>query len=385
MNVIKLYIYGYLNVYYVNYYGLLSKSHTTYKEFKVLKLASYLNLSAWTKKMVIKFLNIIIWFEVPFSLLLVSFRFLKSFGKCLVTPFKKIENQYLLLGAGEVKTKQLLEETDLDNIRVVTIPYITNKIYQGLDIISIYSGIVLNDVIKSYYKAICTIIIIYKKYRTRDFLTRSYSSFEYYLAYYYTQRSCASNVYIFTSTYSKWAFLHGYLQHKTIFLQHGWLSNESINLLKIGSANAAYYISEQQKHVCEGLLFNNKPEAHYLKGIKFNIIPDKTKINILLVCESGFRRKELKIIEEIAKNKDLRLFVKPHPKDKDIEVFENLKEECGLIILQGYNFPAVDYVISYESTLAIEYEMKGVTTLVYDRDEYEEEYRRLLSMKVHHD
>jgi len=384
MNVIKYYILGYLNVYYMNYYGLYGKTHETYKEFKISKLTSYLNLSPSVAKTTLRIINVLILLEVPLSVILLTLRFIQCFITCPFVPFKRKENENLLIGAGEVKTKQLLSTTDIDkdSIIIIKIPYISEKIYNGLSTLSVFSGIRTGDVIKSYVKSIKTILVIRRKYGKRDFLTRSYSSFEYYLGYYYICRASHTNTFFFTSTYSRWAFLHGHTDHKTVFLQHGWISDKTTFLNKIGTVDRAYYISEQQKKTCEYILFNNKPEAFYLKGLKYNIYPEKDKINILLICESTFMQRQLEIIETISKNKNLRLYVKPHPKDKDLDVYNSLKEKCNFILLQGYNFPEVDYVISYESTLAVEYEMNGVKTLIYDRDEYERQYCEIVNMEV---
>lgn len=43
------------------------------------------------------------------------------------------------------------------------------------------------------------------------------------------------------------------------------------------------------------------------------------------------------------------------------------------------DYPAVDYVISYDSTLVLEYQAKGVKTLMYEDLDYETEYQKLLN------
>ena len=379
---LKNYFLGYLNSYFIICDFVLGSSNISYKDYKISGITQYLDLKAWQEKIVRGLFGFVVVLELPISFVIITYRLIYYIIMWSVTRQKHLNNSNILISTGEVKTKQIISTSDyqIKDITVVMIPFVNKKIYEGFEVVSAFSILNLIDVLKSYGNAAKTIVLMKRKYGHRDILTRSYSSFEYYLACFLPKHIDSSNTFVFTSTYSRWGFLHGQLQNQTVFLQHGWLSNKTLYLNKIGFANKAYYINEEQKNTCELILFKNKPEAHYLKLLQFNITPSKDKVNILLICESSFMNRQIKIIDEISKNNRLRLYVKPHPKDKNIKYFEDNEKEKGYILLKGYNFPAVDYAISYESTLAVEYEMKGVKVLLYNQPDFNEQYNRLLNL-----
>ena len=100
-------------------------------------------------------------------------------------------------------------------------------------------------------------------------LFRSYSSFEYFLSYFFINRSRLTNKYYFVNTYDRWAYIFGDIKHETYFIQHGILSGDVL-IKKIGRVDYAYYIDKEQKDICEKILFDNVPVARYRNRMNFS-------------------------------------------------------------------------------------------------------------------
>ena len=219
-----------------------------------------------------------------------------------------------------------------------------------------------------------------KKYKKRDLLFRSYSSFRYFIVYLYVTKSSKTNEYYFHSLIDKWAYLFGGIEHKTYFIQHG-IVNENIKMRKIGKADYSYYVDKKQKEVCEKMLFNNKPVAYYRKPI--NIISSKKLLtnglkNILMICNLLFSEKEKDIIETL-NNKKVNLYVKPHPGDKN-KYYKNLQLNNNFIILGKEDYIKADIVISYVSTLATEYENKGILVLRHTNSSFQYDFDKTFEL-----
>ena len=272
-----------------------------------------------------------------------------------------------------------MESIDLNVDNIVLIQLSSKNIrYKEFDNVSIFSGIEYVDIMKSLIYSIRILFFMKKKYGKVDFLFRAYSSFEYFLFYFFVLRSSISNTYYFTNLIDRWAYLFGNINHKTCLIQHGILSRE-MKIKKIGSVDSAYYIDKKQKGICEKILFCNVPVAYYRNALQFSsnnkLLSNEFK-NILLVCNLYFWTKEKKIIQDLSK-RNVNLYIKPHPLDKNIEDYKSLLKDNRFVILEINDYPEVDVVISYESTLADEYENNGVVVLRYTDDFFDKEYLEL--------
>ena len=222
------------------------------------------------------------------------------------------------------------------------------------------------------------ILFVKKKYGKRDFFFRAYSSFEYFLCYFYIKKSHKTNKYYFDALIDRWAYLFGDTPHETHFIQHGVINNK-VKFKRIGKVDYAYYINEKQKIIIEKIIFNNTPVCLYRRKTNFgysNMLLDNKLKNILLICSPVFFDIEKKIIIELSKI-NVNLYVKPHPNDS-YQPYENLMLSNNFILLQKEDLPKVDTVISYFSTLAVEYQTNGVEVLMYTDGLFQQHYDEIL-------
>ena len=381
--IFKSYLYGYI-VEYNNYKSFLNtRDIKSYKNFKAKKVLEYF-------KIPIRFINFfsniiqkLSILDVPISLAIISYNYIKYILILLFTPKIKLQNTKLMLGlnSNKITFNNMMKSLDpnIENITIIKMPNISAK-YNDYKKISILSGLTFKDILKAYVYAFKMVFFMSKKYKKRDLLFRSYSSFRYFIVYLYVTKSSKTNEYYFHSLIDKWAYLFGGIEHKTYFIQHG-IVNENIKMRKIGKADYSYYIDKKQKEVCEKMLFNNKPVAYYRKPI--NIISSKKILtnglkNILIICNLLFSEKEKDIIETL-NNKKVNLYVKPHPSDKN-KYYKNLQLNNNFIILEKEDYIKADIVISYVSTLATEYENKGILVLRHTNNSFQYDFDKTFEL-----
>jgi len=275
---------------------------------------------------------------------------------------------------------KVMNSVEIKGVTIVTIPSVKVK-FDEFNTVNLLEGVSFSDLCVSMKYSIIMVFYQHKKFKKNDFLFRSYSSFEYFISSYYVLKSSMSNTFIFDNNIDRWAYLFGHSGHSTIFIQHGILVEKIEQYChKIGTVDKAYYISYCQQLLCEKLLFENKPIPFFRTGMRFTgneKLVQNNLPNLLLVCNKLFFEKEKKIIVDVD-NLSVNLYVKPHPADSFTDYY-SLQKKYKFTVLDRIDYPEVDYVISYSSTLADEYEAVGKKIIRYDDICFNEEYINLLS------
>jgi hypothetical protein len=377
----KFYLYGYLNDYYAHI-GYLNQCEVSfYKKLKVEKTISYLKLPNKYSTLFRKCSWILSMCEIYISLFIISFRLVKYCLNYFLTTPIKVTNTNLMLGLNNEYYSfiTMMKSVDIneDDITMLAIPSIeiSHTMYKR---ISIFSGIDFTDIFKAFYNSFKMIFFIKKKYGKRDLFFRAYSSFEYFIVYFYVNKSNTTNKYYFDATICKWAYLLCDLPHEKHFIQHGVITDK-VKFKRVGKVDYAYYINQNQKGLIEKILFKNNPISFYRSETIFgysNILVDNKLKNILLICHTLFFDLEKKIISQLSRL-NVNLYVKPHPSNS-YQPYEDLILSNNFILLQKMDFPNVDIVISYFSTLAFEYESKGTEVLIHSDDLFQQRFNEVI-------
>ena len=366
---IKYYLYEYLNCYNRDY---IYSTNREYKQSIAKKTVDYIGLHvnihlAYVCLLFVSKIQILL--TIPIAIC----RFL------IFTYFyiARKKRDYLAMDVvlDLIGTKQLITKTDIDltNLLVVTSPLQSTDFKDAKNYCNIVDGVSMSDLVKSLSCSIFLILLQYKKYGRRDLLFRNYTSFDFFVACCFFENLDESNNIIFKSTYDKWAYLFANLQNKKVFVQHG-IIDDSFFPKRIGCPDIAYSINDNQYNYCVNILFNNKPIYKRLNLLKLTTndkLLKNGKKNVLIVGNLMFEAKQNAIIELLSSRADVyNIYIKPHPLDK-VNQYQILKEKKSLVILDKEDFPKVDLVVSYKSTMVIEYEMNGVECLIYDTDRFE--------------
>jgi hypothetical protein len=362
---IRYYIQGYLNMYYSDYSFSYNPAEGSFLQHRLNNVLNYLG---WrNNKSDISWLSPILSFvEAISASIFVLIRALYIFVKRLFTHQEVYEGRFFIasLILAPFRMKRILESVRPNDVSTLTIPFIKSPYKENA--VDILSCISYSDILHSLLASWKTIWILYGKYRRRDPLFRSYSSLEYYLVCCFVNNTEHRNNFGFYNTYDRWAFLMCNTP-KATFIQHGSLT-EQLSFIKIGTPYTAYYINEKQEKIVERVLLKGKPRSvKYRSHIVFTeneLLMRNDKKNVLLVCWSKRIEAEWGICELLYK--DVNLYIKPHPGDKDNPAYKEMSDKYGCVIISKTGYPHVDVVVSYESTLADEYEDVDVKVIRYD-------------------
>ena len=117
------------------YIHLNNNDPLIYKKFKAIKVTHYLKISSKFSNF---FIRLVSFLEIPLSLFILLFNFIKYSFRHLISSSKRVTNQKLMFGFYSEK----LSDTDIDltNITIVEIPSIKAN-YPDCEKISIFDGI----------------------------------------------------------------------------------------------------------------------------------------------------------------------------------------------------------------------------------------------------
>ena len=168
-----------------------------------------------------------------------------------------------------------------------------------------------------------------------------------------------------------WSYLFaGMKDVHTVFMQHGIVNSSLLYYFKFKwlNINEIYCYNDEQFGFFSKII-HHIGEKHFFKP-RITLVPVNTaKKTVLLVgCVTLYRDIEEKLIADIAGRKNLQLYVKPHPVFSKF-FYQIMKKKHDFILIEEKDFfPDVDVVISYESTLAYQYEISGKTVYFHTRE-----------------
>lgn len=371
--IVRYYYWGYKNEY--NVLNLLRthnfKNHISFKIdyfFRYIKinndiLMKIFYLFSW----IIAILEPFVYTLVVFYLLLQCF-FLKIKTSSIV-----LKGCTVVIGKSKKYEifKSLINSTDisLSDLTILNLPStkITYKDCKCLNILQVtkYSELFLS----AFYAILISFFVSFKNIG-KDILFRSYNSFEYLLTYFALNHVDNSNTLIFYELIDRWVYLFGARPNPKIYIQHGIL-NRHIKQHKCGNADIAYFVNKEQKQLCMKMLFDFVGEVKFRSGITLSPIQRRNGVKyLLLICNSLFFEIERKIISQLQFD-NLSVMIKLHPKDVGSTKYNDIINSYNVEVVN--DFPDVDFVVSYDSSLADEYIDYGKKVLKYSPDIQDDE------------
>lgn len=372
-----------------NFYKQINSNE--YKEF--LLEPSRLNRNKILLKIVV--FSIVLFY--PFYIIVLLFTSLINISK---TKKKKIESNRVFLFFSSALPRVVIHY-GIDYKKSAWLSISTNKI-SGVSEDNIYSYYNLLNIRDAIYSALNSIIVFYSNLYLygQNVIFYQLFSYKWFLVNSACQKIPRSAEILFCNHMDKWANLIDNLNNdEKILLQHGTLIlhsstmkriNKSIlksenqrninSMLKFNkkydfwsynlpfkytSVNTVYAYSEQEYFaICDSIVVNTprKNIAEYsIKTIPIN----NGKLTVLIV---GFYREYYREEESVLKllqGLNLNIFLKKHPTDSP-KCYESLKNNYEFDLIETDFYPTADIVISYGSTLALEYETTGSMILYYN-------------------
>lgn len=363
------YLKGYLNEK-INYHSLLNYQgfEGSFKSYKIKLAFRYLGLKQF------KFDNriILLIFELCdfiMSYIMTFIKFIKSIVlKICIKKCKYPSGKLLMLGIAPFTTytKGVLKKEFPGSVTYLHIPFTPHE--NGGDNMNVLCCLSVFDLFKSLWASWCLNTFLFFKYGKIDCMFRAHSSYEFFLGCLFVEKTENNNTFVMCNIIDRWAFLISSSKARKIFIQHG--KTQRTKFIKIGTPDIAYFMNDDQRIVHEEFIFKSKPnDTRVLSVFEYsgnNSLINNGKKNVLLVCNTLFIEAERRIIEYMA-NIDVNLYLKPHPLTKTLDDYEKMKSLRSFYYVPKGLCPKVDCVISYESTLADEYESVGAFIIRYDQ------------------
>lgn len=363
----RFYIYGYVNCYNNSRSFINNRGEESYVNRKIKETFDYFGLTT-PKGNYQGVAGIISIIEIVLSIFVLIGRFLYLLVKRLFANHVAINGLHLVfpLTTASYRIKDMLRSLDNISICSVRIPFINNSFKRNE--INELAVISYRDIFDSFVSAFLMVFYMRYKFGKKDILFRSYSSFEFFLTCRFVHKVEQNNEIVYYNNYDRWAFLFSRANTKVTFIQHGKLDYIT-RWIRVGCPNTAYYLSESQEIILQETLFTSPPkEVYYRKTLQFHNteILNKTngKLNVLIVSASSFINDTVQIVEMLAGR--VNLYVKPHPGEKLLPIYSELVGKYSVQLLEKTDYPEADVVLSYNSTLADEYEIAGVRVIRWD-------------------
>lgn len=233
------------------------------------------------------------------------------------------------------------------------------------------------NIIDAYYLSILSKRLLKK--RIGSWGLQNYTSYDWFLTYIFMYQN-TDGPYIIAEHYDRWATLSDVIidvkksnSYVTI-VQHGLvtaLSNDKLSLFyRLRSVRNLFVFDEQSYDFFLNTVIDSnsiKPTKSFYKS---NLIlqPRIDLANLMILVIGNFICWEYhKLIITKLLQKDYFVYYKPHPND-NLSTFKIQHKNYYLVEDTSF-FPDVDFVISYESTLAYDYERLGYKVIKHDMNE----------------
>ena len=194
-----------------------------------------------------------------------------------------------------------------------------------------------------------------------------YKNWSFYEAYIALSKIASSTNAYYANQSDNWAIMFDSIPFKSrTLIQHGYMGNVNVpNRLK--GINSFYALSKKGSEEAFDSIFACEPEVKIMNPtIKLKDYNDK-KFKVLLVLNVRFFEVEKKIIEYLQKD-GISIYLKRHPSLTNDSDYRKLVKKYNLLYITEQIFPKVDYVISYNSTLAYEYMAYEIPVYIYTND-----------------
>lgn len=335
----------------------------------------------WANTVFRLFFNIILPFVIVLADIILTLKYLYTF---LSHRKKKITSKRFFVGHDR-RLYTLSEKFGLQKNGDVWIAFLNEpfSISYDKETAVIWDFITIDEILKSYIQSIIIHIITpfslgYK------YLFLSYKSYEWFLLDFALRHIPTDSELVYSYICDRYAILIDNLPHPNkVLIQHGtmhfgnktreipyleWHPEKGFyiwNSLYKSSPSKVYCFTETDKWALSNSVILNEPE-YICTGYGFKPAFKPKKKSVLIVSNYYiFAEKEEYLLKHL-QDLDISIYLKNHPSHSNA-LYDEMRYKYRFNFIEGLdtNLPAVDLLISYDSTLAYEYASIGTEVLYY--------------------
>lgn len=243
--------------------------------------------------------------------------------------------------------------------------------------------VTFGDVMKCALQSVLLHIKVIREYGYNMYFL-SYKAFEWCMADYAIRHIPEDAELVFSFICDRYSVMIDKSPHKNkSLIQHGTMhfKNKSLeipylvfeedkgfyiwtSLYKCSPSKVYCYTETDEWALSNSVIANNPQYIHIGYGFKPSFAPSKK--SVLIVSNFYiFAPKEEQILIQL-QDLDVEIYLKNHPSHAD-SLYDDMRSKYNFTFIAGYStsYPAVDILISYDSTLACEYASIGTKVLYY--------------------
>jgi hypothetical protein len=312
----------------------------------------------------------IFWNFISFFLLLLLipynlFLFLFSLAKWITCKNVMKNTSKVFLSFNYLLEKRI-SYTDISykNYHWLVRPFSKSKV-PGL-LLTVYELLNLKILLWTLVNSIFVVPLIIQKYGFRNIIY-ALNSFEWYIVCAAINNFKNVDKIYFANQKDRWAILFDNSDVKSkILLQHGIeIVDGYFETVKLKSINTGISFNQREADALRKVCLDCDPQfVFYKHSIQLVNLYDNKKTVLIIGNSFEFFKKEEFIIR-LLQSYDFKILLKPHPL-LNKSCYYKLVDELQFEVVDDNIFPKADLVISYHSTLAIEYEMLGITVIYHE-------------------
>lgn len=332
-------------------------------------------------KLWVAYISLMIFFILGGFILYPILKFITAVCRRIKTKRRYLtnKNEFYYFSFSEISTEQVITyfkkiKSNKNKLNIIKLLPCNNKCNDT--VISLYEVVSYYDIFKSMLLSISTFFYFFKSTHHLKWVLQIYTAPSWFLVAIALNK--IQGKIVSSEHYDRWAVLidivSGKRQNRYTLVQHG-----SLKALE-SSAYLAFQIPYKLKHVGKIVVFDeveykffaNKIldpnlaeiiEVEYSKPELSLSQVTSNQLTLLFIGHSLCEKEQLKICSQIIKKiNNCTIYYKEHPKAR---ASLDVKDFNFNFITDDKFFPDVDIVISYPSTLAYQYEEKGIPVLFH--------------------
>jgi len=230
---------------------------------------------------------------------------------------------------------------------------------------TVYHVASLQDLFGALLCSFCVVPLIIRKHGLSNVIYAA-NSFGWFLVFFSFKKMDGINKIYFANQKDRWAVLFDNLPVKNkVLLQHGIEDGDDFDVVKLKTITTVFAFNQREAEVLKTHLLDCNPDIFFYNH-SLNLTTSYINTKSVLIIGNCFECFDMEErIIRLLQPYEIRLVLKPHPL-LDKTCYHKLGNKFKLEILNDDVYPKVDLVLSYRSTLAVEYEMLDIRVMYHD-------------------
>ena len=193
-----------------------------------------------------------------------------------------------------------------------------------------------------------------------------HKAWEYYEVEIALRKISTNSTLIFCNQSDKWALLFDSIPSKSkVLLQHGVVSTWGRTPYCLKNIDVFYSMTRNTWQDAYDAILDCMPQLVFMEPTIQLFDTPSDRINVLIVSDIVQLETEKEILKFLSSYQELNIYLKKHPALHNDECYKELQHQYQFNYIVDKQFPKVDFVVSYYSTLAYEYMAHGIPAYIY--------------------